>query len=247
MFNNDPLLPQAIGGIAGVMRSGKIIDGTCNIDMSPRKLTNVVGGLVGKIVQVGELTRCTYNGTVIKGKQTVGGLIGELNYDITQQTAIKITDCHVGSKGDVKTQIVVSKLASESKITDVFAGGVIGAITGLGYAENDELILKKSKRIVIDKVSLYADINIDMKMYGQDSDINSTNYSIWAAGFVGGYNIDGDGFNGACTAWGFSSVGEYAISILNTLEDDVIIEYNIGAQNLIHGDGGDTGNGIAIH
>ena len=240
LFNNDPILPQAIGGIAGIVRKGTIKNANCDIDIAPKKLTTVVGGVVGKIVQEANLKNCNYTGSVIKGKQIVGGLVGEVKYDISQTTVINITNCNIGtSKG--QTQIIVNKLASESKITDVFAGGVIGAISGSGYETSDEGILKRSGRININGISLNLDIKVDMKMYGQDSDINSTNYSVWAAGFVGGYNVDGDGYIGACKAWGFNSGADaYAVSVANVNKSK--INYTIDAKNLIYGN---EDNGVA--
>ncbi|MBO5884655.1 MAG: hypothetical protein J6Q51_02560, partial [Clostridia bacterium] len=117
-----------------------------------------------------------------------------------------------------------------------------GAISGSGYETSDDGILKRSGRININGISLNVDIKVDMKMYGQDSDINSTNYSVWAAGFVGGYNVDGDGYIGACKAWGFNSGADaYAVSVVN-VNNKSKINYTIDAKNLIYGN---EDNGVA--
>lgn len=234
LFKNEPILPQAIGGAVGIVRGGKITDCAVNIDISPNKLTTVIGGIVGKVIQSCTLENCDYLGSLIKGKQVVGGLIGELKANPSLEINVQINNCQVGAK-DKPADIMLNKLASESDILKVYAGTVIGAISGHQPNFKNEDDSGPYIKILIKEIDLYANVKVDMKMYGQESDKDSDNYEVWAGGIVGGYLVEDDAYESAVGFWGHDDNAN-RVTINNSSNREMIINMDIQCKNLIYGD-----------
>ena len=201
MFVLSPKVPLAIGGLSGIVRgnetqSENLIDCSVDLDIEFNQeiVPNSVGGLVGRVVENIVITNCEYTGSLITGRNAVGGFIGEIYFDSTFGK-VNLNNVKIGTSNERKSEIRAVKPAQEpaQEISiSSFVGGVIGALTsdvGLSSTSSENGLL-------INGFDIYANVTTNITIYGTQnvgSDLLGVSYSVYASKLVGGYN--GANFN----------------------------------------------------
>lgn len=196
IFVLTPKIPLAVGGLCGVVRGNEsqqenLVDCSSSLDIEFNQsiIPNSVGGLVGKVVENIVITDCEYTGSLITGRNAVGGFIGEIYFDNTFGKVV-LKNVNIGLETQ-NSEIRAVKPAQEENSISSFVGGIIGALsTNSGLTSTVE-----NGGLIIDDITIYANITSDITIYGTQGvgADNGVAYSVYASKLVGGYN--GSNFN----------------------------------------------------
>lgn len=186
LFKIEPRIPIAIGGIAGLVRSGTIKNSVVYEDIIINKslTVKVVGGIAGKLLQNATFENCSLFGNV-QARQAVGAMAGELVANQTANVNVLMNNITVGST-DSCVKLELNKPATDTTTIDVYVGGLIGVISG--YVDDGEDI--DANVLQFKDVTLFTELTSKtISIYGTsgvDPD-SALNYNVWAGGLIGGY------------------------------------------------------------
>ena len=130
IFVLTPKVPLAVGGLSGIVRGNatqdnNLIDCSVGIDIvfNQAIIPNSVGGLVGRVVENVAITNCEYTGSLITGRNAVGGFIGEIYFDNTFGD-VNLTNVKIGTS-ELKSEIRAVKPAQDETSISSFVGGIV--------------------------------------------------------------------------------------------------------------------------
>ena len=187
IFVLTPKVPLAVGGLSGIVRGNatqdnNLLDCSVGIDIvfNQAIIPNSVGGLVGRVVENVAITNCEYTGSLITGRNAVGGFIGEIYFDNTFGD-VNLTNVKIGTS-ELKSEIRAVKPAQDETSISSFVGGVIGAL------KSDVKLTPTDDGLKINGFEIYADVTSDITIYGTQGSNAGISYTIYASKLVGGYN-----------------------------------------------------------
>lgn len=177
LFNMQPNVSLAVGGIAGIGRGVILADGDvgnikdCNVYQELTFATSTlapksVGGLVGKVVRNIKIENCNYLGTNIEARQSVGGLIGELYIgNLESSSKVNIIGCNVGTVTTKNVEVVSAINETTVETTDETTGDTTGETTGDGDTTTEPTTEPKVEGQVILKIVKPAKDEDTLSMY----------------------------------------------------------------------------------
>ena len=135
-FRSVPILPIAVGGVAGLMYSGSLQNIDCNVDfgwtnISPR----IVGGIVGEMLG-GSILNATFGGkiNIIANAAdypttgvTTGGIVGKITYQPTTTLSSSITASGSVLNNCKTTNACVINVTTNS-VYKIYVGGLVGQV-----------------------------------------------------------------------------------------------------------------------
>ena len=187
IFKNSPIVAQALGGVCGIIRGGTIdyCDVVYNITTAKDAIiSDIVGGLVGKLVQNGTISNSTFNGTV-KAAIKVGGLIGQVDINCDLGSDIQITNCTLK---DISLSIVkpASKTINGKYVAQVYIGSLVGALN----TTNNDTTQTRVRSMDINEVTGNITYNVQASLYGTGDNLVVYDYDV-----IGGCILEGEAIN----------------------------------------------------
>ena len=227
-FRIIPKVPMAVGGLAGIVRGDNNSFTNCvsyeNVVFSNSEsilIPEIVGGLIGSIIQTSKINQCKYLGKYVDGRMAVGGLVGQVEIvNISSDLSfVDINNCEIGKK-DEKVNLTVIKPAADQTVDNVYLGGVVGLLYNSydrdGNVESEALIEMGGNKA-------YANLNTKVDIYGGTGTSEESTNCVYVAGAIGSYKYD---------SLKYIEVKD----LLSFVDNEVMLNINLSIRNLRNGD-----------